>query len=330
MPASPLVWQVWTAQFLFLAATSFGAFLLALPGRAFGHPHWQRVSRLGLLVALACGVAAPVALLAGLAQPARALTIYARGNGSSAMTSVAWMLPCYLGALVVFAWTTLRRDLAAAEGPGLRAKLHRIASLGGGGAPRLRLLAMIAAAGCGLGLLICGARVLTAVPARELWNTPLLPWIFAVAGLAGALGLALVLDRSCAPAGSRTLCEPRMTALLAWGTVAALAILAGLGWGWMGGSPVVTALAGAAGLALLPALLRAGWLVGGIAAASGWGMDWVVLAGGQSLPGSSVADLLPDLPALSGLLGATGLLLFLVIALAGSLPVLGPHRPGRA
>ena len=67
----------------FLVGLSVGEFALALPGRAFGVPDWQRASRLGLLVALAAGLAAPACMLAALARPERIGLLYSRPDGSS-------------------------------------------------------------------------------------------------------------------------------------------------------------------------------------------------------------------------------------------------------
>ncbi len=189
--ARPVEWTPWWAAVAFLVGMSVGGFVLALPGRAFGMPRWQRVSRLGLLVALAAGIAAPPCMLAALARPDRVGLLYARAEGSSSwLATCATLMPAYLAALAVFAWTTLRRDLAAAEGRGVLAWLQRAASLGGGGAPRLRMLAMFTAGGLGFVLMLGVAAEL-----RPAWESALLPWHLAVTALAGALGAVLVLDR---------------------------------------------------------------------------------------------------------------------------------------
>jgi len=173
--AFPVAWPPWrTGTFLLLFLSASG-FLLALPGRGFGFPRWQRVSRWALLAALACALAAPLSLAASLHRPDRVMLLFTRAGGA------AWIGPCYLAALTLFAWTTMLRDLAAATGADLRARLHRAASLGGGGAPRLRTLAMLLTAGFGFILLPRTHPTGNAAPSPDL------------ATLAGGAGLAVAL-----------------------------------------------------------------------------------------------------------------------------------------
>ncbi len=300
--AQPVGWTPWWAAVAFLVGLSVGGFVLALPGRAFGMPRWQRVSRLGLLVALAAGISAPPCMLAALARPDRVGLLYARAEGSSSwLATCATLMPAYLAALTVFAWTTLRRDLAAAEGRGVLARLQRVASLGGGGAPRLRMLTMFAAGGLGLAMMLGVAAEL-----RPAWNSALLPWHLAVTALAGALGAVLVLDRLAG--GVR---DAGTMALFARGAAGVLVLGMMLGReSWH--SPAVIAEGLAALLALVwPA--RLGWLVGLLVIAACWLVRWNLVA--------TDADWTGPAP-----LGTAGLLVVLLAGIAALAPVLGPRR----
>ena len=299
--ARPVEWTPWWAAVAFLVGMSVGGFVLALPGRAFGMPRWQRVSRLGLLVALAAGIAAPPCMLAALARPDRVGLLYARAEGSSSwLATCATLMPAYLAALAVFAWTTLRRDLAAAEGRGVLAWLQRAASLGGGGAPRLRMLAMFTAGGLGFVLMLGVAAEL-----RPAWESALLPWHLAVTALAGALGAVLVLDRLAG--GLR---DAATMALFARGAAGLLVLGMMLGREPWHPSPAILAEGVAALLALAwPA--RLGWLVGLLAVAVCGAVRWDLVATAWSVPAP---------------LGTAGLLLVLLVGITALAPVMGPRR----
>ena len=302
--ARPAAWTPWWVGVAFVVGLSVAGFVVALPGRGFGMPRWQRVSRLGLLLALAAGFAAPPCMLAALARPDRVGLLYTRGEGSW-LVSGAMFFPLYLVALTVFAWATMRRDLAAAEGRAWLSRLHRLASLGGGGAPQVRQLAMFAAGGLGVfAMLGVGAEL------RPAWNNFFLPWHLAVTALAGALGAVLLLDRLADGTS-----DPGMTALLSRGTAGVLVVGMALGpESWH--APAVLAEAGAL-LAALAGPARLGWLVGLLAVAAAWAARWGIVMPNTDWTGIQFF-LAP--------LGLSGLLLALLAGIAALTPVLGPRR----
>ena len=58
-----VAWLPWAVQYFFLIGLSVGGLLLSLPGYAFARDGWRPLGRLALIMALTCGLAAPVALL---------------------------------------------------------------------------------------------------------------------------------------------------------------------------------------------------------------------------------------------------------------------------
>ena len=302
--AHPIAWTPWWAAISFTVGLSVGGFVIALPGRAFGLPRWQRASRLGLLVALAAGLVAPPCMLAALARPDQVGLLYSRPD-SSWLASGAVLVPCYLAALAVFAWTTMRRDLGAAEGNGWLARLHRAVSFGGGGAPRLRQVAMLFAAALGIGVMLA-----TGAELRPAWNSLLLPWHLAVTALAAALGAVLVLDRLAN--GERDADTTVLLARLTSGVLVLGVMLGRESWG----SPAVAV----AGWSIVVALMwgdSLGWLVGLLALGAAWAVRWNLIVTGADWNGIWM---------LLAPLGMAGLLVALLAGLGAALPVLGPRR----
>ena len=305
----PIAWTPWWAGVSFVVGLSVGGFVISLPGRAFGLPRWQRASRLGLLLALAAGLAAPPCMLASLARPDRVGLLYARPDGTSWLASGATLVPYYLLALAVFAWTTMRRDLGAAEGSGALARLHRAASLGGGGAPRLRQVAMLACGGLGIAVMLASGAEL-----RPAWNSALLPWHLALTALGGAFGAVLVLDR-LAP-GGRDGDTTQMLARIAGGVLFLGMMLGRESWG--------SAAVGAGIWSVVVALMwgdRLGWLVGLLALAACWAVRWNLILSGADWGGAGL---------LLAPVGVAGLLAALLVVIAAAIPVLGPRRAADA
>ena len=349
----PAAWLPWAVQYFFLIGLSVGCFLIALPGVAFGCARWKPASRLALLGALACGLAAPVALLGDLHQPGRFWEFYTRPNLGSWMARGAFFIPGYLVGLFATTWLAVRDDLANVSGEGVLARLHRLIALGGGDQPRLRFaVAMWTVAFCVALLIYTGMEVMV-VRARPLWNTPLLPLQFAVTALAGAFGMVLVLDRFY------RLLLPDMVAVLARLLAAALIAAMGVGGLWLALAVTGIDSAAAAGLAsvagqrtwqvtamwaaaaaMLPMLLvmwrpaQAGWVVGLLGLHAAWMFRWTVFIGGQSVPktGAGLYDIALPLghDGVMGIVGVGGFLVFLVIAFAELTAILGPRHFGAA
>ncbi|ENO77630.1 NrfD/PsrC family molybdoenzyme membrane anchor subunit [Thauera sp. 63] len=341
--AREVAWLPWAVQYFFLIGLSYGAFLLSLPGVVFRRPGWAGISRLALLGALVCGLAAPVALLADLHQPGRFWHFYAYFTPTSWMSWGAFFIPVYLVGLLTYAWLALRPDLArhAAASGKLAAVAGLLAYGGHESRGALKAAALLALVGATLVALYTGAEV-AVVQARPLWNTPLLPVQFVVTALAGAAGLALLFNRYSArnPASTRSLAH-----VLAATQLVALAIGAlWLALGLSGVSPVhARALAevgpsanwqlsaawavAATVLTLLLAWKRpgSGLLIGLLALHSAWMMRWSIFIGGQEVPKTGAGYYSYSLPlgpeGLMGIVGTAGLCVFLFVLITTLLPL---------
>lgn len=342
-----VAWLPWAVQYFFLIGLSYGAFVVSLPGIVWRRSGWIGISRVALLVALICGLSAPVALLADLHQPGRSYHFYLHFTPSSWMSWGSFFIPVYVGALMLYAWLAWRPLLAqqALQG-GLSPRLAWLCRLLGGSGSQSRGALLVAAAlafvGASLVALYTGMEVM-AVRAIPLWHTPLLPLLFVVTALAGGIGLTLLLQRLAGPPSADD--TARLSRALALTQGAALVI--GVVWlllGFSGLSPIhaqalaqlapssawkVTALwaAGSTALTLWLALRHpgSGLLIGLLAVHSAWLMRWTILIGGQQVPKTGAGFYPYQLPlgfdGLLGIVGTAGLWVFLFIAITTLLPL---------
>lgn len=335
-------WLPWAVQYFFLIGLSVALFIMSLPGALKSGIAQHRFSRLALLGALACGLAAPVALLADLHQPGRFWRFYTQPNLKSWMAWGAFFIPGFLSGLIAYAYAAFRPELAASlAGP--LAPWHRRLALSGVPMPWLIKAAAGATVFFGaLVLLYTGMEVMV-VRARPLWNTPFLPLQFVATAFTGAAGLVLVLDTLLD--GHDTATHVAATRWLKASLVATMAL--GLMWfalGFFGlsnthadalrsvaGVPYwqFTALwAGAATLAPLALMtFRPGsyaLLLGLMALHAAWMFRWSVFIGGQSVPKTGAGLYNYALPlgrdGLLGIAGTFGLWLALFIILLALLP----------
>ena len=334
-------WLPWAVQYFFLIGISTAAFFLSLPGLVWRHPDWRGISRRALLAALVCGLTAPVALLADLHQPGRFLNFYLHPNLGSWMAWGAFFIPLYLLGLIGYAWLCLRPLLAEmATRPSPLAALYRKLAYGGHDNPSaIKAAALVATLGATLVLLYTGMEVMV-VQARPLWNTALLPLIFAVTAMTGGIGMTALFEAL----GGNPKSAPLLNQWLARGVWVTLALLAS--WLFFGlfGLSTVTVDALAAMRASFGWLVTGGWLFGSMALTlwlarnhqnslvmpallalhGAWLIRWIVFIGGQSLPkiGSASHDytltLTPD--SLLGIVGMAGLCLTLYIILTSLVP----------
>lgn len=332
-------WLPWAVQYFFLIGVSTAAFFLSLPGLVGRRPGWRGMGRRALLAALVCGLSAPVALLADLHQPGRFLNFYLHPNLGSWMAWGSFFIPLYLFGLALYAWLCLRPTLAAiadeADTPPRMAALYRWLAYGGhDNAGAIRLAALVAALGAVLILLYTGMEVMV-VRARVLWNTALLPLLFALSAFTGGLGMIALFEGLARQRGAAALLG-RWLVYTQWATL--LLLGAWLGAGISGVSPaaagMLDAVSGSSGW-----LQTFAWLVCSIAALlwmartrpqslllaaalalhSAWLLRWIVFMGGQSIPklGATgypyVLSLRPD--SLIGIIGTAGLCVAIYIVL---------------
>ena len=342
-------WLPWAVQYFFLVGISAAGFFLSVPGLVFGSPRWSAVSRQALLVALVCGLTAPVALLSDLHQPGRFLNFYLHPNLRSWMAWGSFFIPLYLGGLLLYAWLCLRPQLAAlaqSEGGTRLGKLYRAMAYGGhDNRAAVKLAALVTALGAVLILLYTGMEVMV-VQARVLWSTPLLPLLLAVTAFTGGLGMTALFAAATRQYAGAPLLN-RGIALTQWLLLALLA--AWLASGVTGISPgaaeALAAVRGSAGWALTFAWLLAAtvltlWvahrrpqslvLVALLALHGAWAFRWILLMGGQAIPKMGSAfhayslTLTPD--GLLGIVGTAGLFLAIYIVLTSFIPWNEPAR----
>lgn len=339
-------WAPWAVQYFFLIGLSVGAFLLSLPGLALGRAEWRETSRMALLAALVCGLAAPVALLSDLHNPGRFLNFYLHPQPNSWMSWGAFFIPAYVGLLLLYAWAALApsfRDAASAGG--ILAPVQRL--LGGPARPGLaRILGLATLFAAALVALYTGVEVMV-VKARPLWNSMLLPFQFLATAIAGAIGMMLLLERFVG-ANDRAV-EARLNRLLAL----SLTIVCAIGAAWfalamkdgttearafaqVAGSPVWRnyALWSAAAIVapFAVALLKprgTGIVTGLLALHAAWMFRWIVFIGGQNVPKTGAGiyhhpiALGPE--GWTGIIGTAGLWLVILLALTTLLPWSAPR-----
>jgi len=349
--AREVAWLPWAVQYFFLIGLSVGCFLLTTPWFVLRRPAWERASRMALLGALACGLTAPVALLADLHQPGRFLNFYLHPNFGSWMSWGAFFIPLYLGGLMLYAWLALRPDLKRlADAGGRWTGIYRALAYGGHDSlGAIRTAAVLALSGAALVALYTGMEVMV-VRARPLWDTPFLPVQFFITAVAGAIGLVLVLDHFVGD--GRAVEDAPLLRLLAATQVLVLAV--GAAWlllGITGFSPRhaealaqvapstawrITAV-WATGSALATFWLgffarHPAWRLtaGLVALHSAWMMRWTVFIGGQEIPKTGAGYYVYHLPlgheGLLGIAGTAGLWLTVLILLISVLPWAGQRR----
>lgn len=343
-----VAWLPWAVSYFFLIGLSYCSFMLTLPYFVFGHAQHEKLARLALLGALACGLTAPVSLLADLHGPGRFLNFYLHFQPQSWMSWGSLFIPVYVGGLLLYAWMVLRVDLAARgqTGISLLTRLFRLAGRGGP-APRWAILAaaLLTLVGAGLVALYTGMEVMV-VQARPLWNTPFLPLQFVATAFAGAVGLSLVFNRFIGGRDSKL--EMTLNRLL----VLALALVLMLGGGWLfvsmsgisashsaafnqvAGMPQWQLTAAWALLAIIVPMALALWrpassglITGLIAVHSAWMIRWTIFIGGQSIPKTGAGLYDYHLPlggdGLLGIVGTLGLWIVLLVLMVDYLPWAG-------
>ncbi|MGU3626977.1 NrfD/PsrC family molybdoenzyme membrane anchor subunit [Comamonas sp. C24C] len=319
-PAYEAAWLPWAVQYFFLVGVATGAALLT-SACAFGPAHGlrQRLLPTAVLVLAMSAIAAPVALLADLHQPARFWHFYAHLTPWSWMSLGAVLMPSFVGLCVL------------------------MCALWWMGRPQwMRLLVPVLVLSTLSIVVYTGAEIMV-IRSRPLWNTLWVPINLALSGWLATVGMGFVLYRFLPRAlqpDAATLQGLRHLGLwLATGLIASA-----LTWGIAGIAgqspsfdmamrlfkefPVwrISMLGSAVfGAAVVMALLRGehrlaakGYtLVLGIGlAASAWAFRWALFMGVQGVPKFGAGLYLYSMPlggnGLMGMLGVAGLCVALV------------------
>ncbi|VAX12112.1 Tetrathionate reductase subunit C [hydrothermal vent metagenome] len=344
-------WLSWGVQYFFLIGLSYGAFFLTLPAFVFGRKNMQKTGRLALLIAITCGIAAPVALVSDLHQPGRFYNFYLHFTPTSWMSWGSFFLPAYVVLLLVYAWLIYRPDLEvqANNRSGMLAKFSRLLAFGGHESPALiRLLGWMTMLSAILVVTYTGSEM-AIVRARPLWNGPMMPLLYLLTGLCGAAGLGLLLNRIIADA-SESVSEQLSRLLVVFLGLTILAVLLWMLTGLAGQSssgvvlmrlaaeynPFLFTLLWLSLCTLLPFLLlvnkrqQAWWLTGFLSVASAWLFRWSMFIDGQRIPKTGAGFNDYSIPlgteGLLGIAGTLGLWLLLVIMITSFIPWQGSKQ----
>lgn len=194
-------WLPWAVLYFFLIGLSYAGFFLSMPAFVFGRSQFERIARVSLVVALTCGIAAPIALVSDLHHPDRFYNFYLHFTPGSWMSWGTFFLSTYLVGLVIYAWLVYRPGLAAQaqNQGGIAAAVFK--ALGGPAMPQaVKFIGLITAIAAVLVVIYTGAEM-AIVKTRLLWHGPFMPLLFLTTALAGAGGLALVLSNIYSHAG---------------------------------------------------------------------------------------------------------------------------------
>jgi len=319
-PAYEAAWLPWAVQYFFLVGVATGAALLT-SACAFGPAHGlrQRLLPTAVLVLAMSAIAAPVALLADLHQPARFWHFYAHLTPWSWMSLGAVLMPSFVGLCVLMCALWWRGE-------------QRL----------MRLLVPVLVLSTLSIVVYTGAEIMV-IRSRPLWNTLWVPINLALSGWLATVGMGFVLYRflpralqpdAAALQGLRHLGLWLATGLIASALTWGIAGIAGqspsfdMAMRLFKEFPVwrISMLGSAVfGAAVVMALLRGehrlaanGYtLVLGMGlAASAWAFRWALFMGVQGVPKFGAGLYLYSMPlggdGLMGMLGVAGLCVALV------------------
>lgn len=171
-PQYEAAWLPWAVQYFFLIglATTAGITAACLVFTSADSTA-RRLLPSAVATLLICGLAAPVALLADLHQPARFWHFYAHFTPWSWMSIGAVMIPIFVGLTLLFsALWWMRKDGA------------------------LKAVAILLILSC-LGVLVYTGSEIMVIRSRPLWNTIFVPLNLALTGWLGALGFMQLIAR---------------------------------------------------------------------------------------------------------------------------------------
>lgn len=338
-------WLAWGVQYFFLIGVSIGAFLLTLPRYLWQLEQYDKAARLALIVALCCAIAAPVALVSDLHQPARFYQFYLHPTPTSWMSWGSFLLPSYVLLLLVYAWLIYRPGLAlqATRRRGLVAALSKLLAMGGSNSQRLVTLAGWLTLVSALLVALYTGTEMAVVKARPLWHGPMMPLLFLITGISGAAGFSLLLNRLLADNDIRA--SQQLGRVMGQGlslvlVVTLLWFLAGASGASASGqalqrlameyNPLSFTLVWLLLCSLLPlvllGLVRAQyyWLAGSLALLGAWMFRWSMFMDGQRIPKTGAGFYDYGIPlgheGWLGMLGTLGLCVALLVILTSILP----------
>lgn len=338
-------WLPWAVQYFFLIGICYCSFFLTLPGIVFKKPEWNVPSNYALIIMLTCGLIAPVALLADLHQPGRFLNFYLHFQMTSWMSWGSIFLVFYVIFMLVYGFLALQPLLKeSAE------REHRYSRFAGflvlPSQPKhglVKLAACLTFIGAVLVMIYTGMEV-AVIKARPMWNNFAVPVQFALTGMAGAAGAALLLNLFTANRTNRAVIKPLVNVVL-WAQIA-IVVVGGI-WLFLGFTGLSSTIQQAMsllsfvnqwelltiiGVSIIFLTLLLAWrfpghglLLGLLTVTTVWMFRWTVFMGGQEIPKTGAGSYSYTLPwgpdGLLGIVGTLGLCTFIYIVITSLVPL---------
>lgn len=162
----PLGWMV--AVYFFLSGLACGTFLVSAGARIWGKGGYEKVEKIGGILAPIIMAGGFLFLLLDLAQPFRMWRLFAHFNPGSVASWGVWLANLFLVCTLVHAWALLKG--------------------------RTKGLGIAGTIGIPLAIFVSGysGMLLYQMKAHALWHSPLLPVLFSVSALASGLALVIL------------------------------------------------------------------------------------------------------------------------------------------
>ena len=162
----PMGWMV--AAYFFLSGLACGLFLVSAGARMWGKGGYEKVEKIGGILAPMVMAGGFLFLLLDLAQPFRMWRLFVHFNPGSVASWGVWLANLFLVCTVLYAWDLLKK--------------------------RAKGLGIAGTAGIPLAIVVSGysGMLLYQMKAHALWHSPLLPVLFAVSALASGLALVIL------------------------------------------------------------------------------------------------------------------------------------------
>ncbi len=230
-------WGVAIPQYFFFTGISAAAFLLSSLTYAFGDKRFAPIAKLSLIVAFTVLVAAPLNLIADLAQPGRFYSLLYRIHLTSPMSWGVFLLTSYPLLILVEMLYVFRADFArkTPHATGFARTIYRLLALNNEEvspateARDHRASKILGIIGIPAALLVHGytGYILGVVRSRALWHTSLMPLIFLISAMVSGIALMIVLSGLMVRDENGRISWPlmdRLGVLLAWSIVGDLTL----------------------------------------------------------------------------------------------------------
>ncbi len=225
-------WGVPIPQYFFLTGISAAAFLLSSLTYVFNDKRYEAIAGLSLIVAFTVLLAAPLNLIADLAQPGRFYSLYYHLHATSPMSWGVFLLSCYPVLILFEMLFVFRAGFAkrAATASGVMQPIYRLLALGNMDISEQaidrdhRIGKVLGIIGIPTALAVHGytGYILGVVKARSLWHTSLMPLIFLISAMVSGIALMILLNGIMVRDKKGHLSWPlmeRLGLLLAWSIV---------------------------------------------------------------------------------------------------------------